>query len=49
MPKFMFVYRGGHDSQKQPTPEEMQQVMQTWMDWIQGGIDAGWLLDGGDG
>jgi hypothetical protein len=26
----------------------MQQVMQTWMDWIQGGTQAGWLTDGGD-
>ncbi|WP_339735653.1 YciI family protein [uncultured Gimesia sp.] len=49
MPKFMFVYRGGHESMEQATPEEMQQVMQVWMDWIQGGVEAGWLLDGGDG
>ncbi|QDT40720.1 YCII-related domain protein [Gimesia alba] len=49
MPKFMFVYRGGHEGMEHATPEEMQQVMQVWMDWIQGGVEAGWLLDGGDG
>ena len=49
MPKFMFVYRGGHDGMEHASPEEMQQVMQVWMDWIQDGVKAGWLLDGGDG
>lgn len=49
MPKFMFVYRGGNNCMEEMTPEQMQQVMQMWMDWIQGGFDAGWMLDGGDG
>lgn len=49
MAKFLFVYRGGHDGAQEPSPEEMQQVMKVWMDWIQGGMEAGWLLDGGDG
>ncbi len=49
MPKFMFVYRGGHEGMEDASPEQMQQVMQMWMDWIQGGTEAGWLLDGGDG
>ena len=48
MPKFMFVYRGGDEAMKNASPEEMQQVMQSWMDWIQGGTEAGWMLDGGD-
>lgn len=48
MPKYMFVYRGGHEDMEDTSPEQMQQVMQMWMDWIQGGIDAGWMLDGGD-
>ena len=48
MPKFMFVYRGGHESMKDATPEQMQEVMQMWMDWIADGIDSGWMLDGGD-
>ena len=49
MAKFMFVYRGGHEDMEDASPEEMQQVMQLWMDWIQSGIEAGWMLDGGDG
>lgn len=48
MPKFMFVYRGGHEGMKDASPEQMQQVMQLWMDWIQNGVEAGWMLDGGD-
>ena len=49
MSKFIFVYRGGHEGMEHASPEQMQQVMQMWMDWIQGGIEAGWMLDGGDG
>ncbi len=48
MAKFMFIYRGGGDHFEEMSPEEMQKVMQSWMDWIQGGMEAGWLLDGGD-
>ena len=48
MPKFMFVYRGGNEEMKDASPEEMQQVMQMWMDWIQTGVEAGWMIDGGD-
>lgn len=47
MAKFLFVYRGGNDFETM-SPEEMQQSMQRWMDWIQGGTEAGWLIDGGD-
>ncbi|EMI25025.1 YCII-related protein [Rhodopirellula europaea SH398] len=49
MPKFMFVYRGGCDEMENASPDEMQKVMQLWMDWIQDGMKAGWLIDGGDG
>ncbi len=50
MAKFLFVYRGGDSDEDmtQKSPEEMQQVMQVWMDWIQKGMEAGWLVDGGD-
>lgn len=48
MAKFMFVYRGGEHNPAEMSPEEMQQVMQSWMDWIQNGMQAGWLVDGGD-
>ena len=47
MAKFMFVYRGGKEMDD-ASPEQMQQVMQVWMDWIQDGMKAGWLVDGGD-
>ena len=49
MAKFMFVYRGGNDGAVKMSPEQMQQAMQAWGDWIQDGMKAGWLLDGGDG
>lgn len=48
MANFMFVYRDSGDKPQDMSPEQMQQVMQTWMDWIQGGVQAGWLTDGGD-
>ena len=47
MAKFMFVYRNGENEQE-PSPEEMQQAMQVWMDWIDNGTKDGWLVDGGD-
>ena len=47
MAKFMFVYRNA-PHQPEPSPEEMQQAMQVWMKWIEDGMQAGWLLDGGD-
>lgn len=49
MSKFMFVYRGGRAGMEHASPEQIQQVIQMWIDWIQTGIKAGWMLDGGDG
>ena len=48
MPRFMFVYRGGHEGIEHASPEQMQEEIQMWTDWIQGGVEAGWMLDGGD-
>ena len=48
MAKFMFVYRDGKEEREELSPEQMQQVFQTWMDWINGGVNAGWIVDGGD-
>ena len=48
MAKFMFIYRGGRDNLEELSAEQMQQITQKWMDWIQGGVEAGWLIDGGD-
>ena len=47
MADFLFIYRGGHDM-SQISPEEMQQLMGRWMEWMEGGTKAGWLLEGGD-
>lgn len=48
MAKFMFVYRGGDHDMETASPDQIQQMMQMWMEWIQGGVDAGWMLDSGD-
>ena len=48
MPKFMFLQRGkGCEDRPEPTPEQMQAGMQAWMQWMQEGQEAGWLLDPG--
>lgn len=48
MANFMFVYRNRADEMsKQPSPEEMQQVMAQWGAWFQELGDA--IIDGGDG
>lgn len=47
MPKFMFLQRGGCENRPEMTPEQMQAGMKAWMDWVQQGTDAGWLLDPG--
>ena len=49
MAKFMFLYRGGKDCATEMSPEEKQQAMQAYGEWFQGGMEAGWLLDPGDG
>ncbi len=50
MAEYLFIYRSGADGtgDAPPSPEQMQQIMQQWMDWIQGGTEAGWMIDGGD-
>ncbi len=50
MAKFMFLLRGSGSCEDRPemTPEQMQQQMQTYMDWMQEGTEAGWLLDPGN-
>lgn len=48
MANFMFVYRGSLENQKKRTPEEMQQVMKQWTDWIAEGFAKGWMIDAGD-
>jgi hypothetical protein len=48
MAKFLFIYRSGKDARTM-TPEEMQQILQTWSTWIAEGFRKGWMLDAGDG
>ena len=49
MPKYLFVYRGRHEGLADASPEQIQQMIQLWTDWIQDGRDAGWMLDSGEG
>ena len=47
MAKFLFVYRGSVEaSQKQPSPEEMQEIMGQWGAWFGQLGEA--VIDGGD-
>ncbi len=39
MKDFLFVFRADYHSMPQSTPEEMQAVTKSWMDWI-GGLAA---------
>lgn len=48
MAKFMFVYREAEPPTQEPSPEEMQQILQVWMEWIEKGTSEGWMVDGGD-
>ena len=45
MSEYLFVYRGGNRSAL--SPEQMQQVMQKWMTWMQGLAEKGHLKDRG--
>ena len=46
MAKFMFLAR---ECTAEKAPEDMQQEMQAWCEWMENGLKAGWLLDPGDG
>jgi hypothetical protein len=48
MANFLFVYRGGSESQAKTSPEEMQQIMQKWSSWIGEALQKGWMIDPGD-
>jgi hypothetical protein len=45
MSEFLYVYRGGQRTQT--SPEQMQQIMQKWMTWMQGLTQKGHLKDRG--
>jgi hypothetical protein len=46
MSEFLFVYRGGMRAPS--SPEQMQQIMQKWMDWLQELGAKGHLKDRGN-
>ena len=46
MAKFLFVYRDNPETMSQPSPEEMQQVMEAWGKWFQELGSA--IIDPGD-
>jgi hypothetical protein len=48
MAKFLFVYRGGDDAGANLTPEEGQQIMEKWGNWIRQAMQQGWMVDPGD-
>jgi len=45
MSEFLYLYRGGHRTAL--SPDQMQQVMQKWMTWMQGLAEKGHLKDRG--
>ena len=47
MKQFMFIYRSA-TGQPDLSPQQMQQNMQAWIGWIQGGVADGWMVSGGD-
>lgn len=48
MAKFMFVYWGAPGAEAKMPPEQMQQVMQKWGQWIGEAMQKGWMTDPGD-
>ena len=45
MARFLFVYRGGNEAHAKMTPDEMQQNMQKWGNWIREALQRGWMVD----
>lgn len=48
MPNFMFVYRSEPFDPSKISPDQMQQSMARWQQWIGQGFQEGWLVDAGD-
>jgi hypothetical protein len=44
MSEFVYLYRGGHAER---SPEEMQQTLQKWMNWLKGLSEKGHVHDRG--
>jgi len=48
MANFLFVYRGGNESEARMSPDQMQKTMQQWGEWIGQALKKGWMTDPGD-
>ncbi|MCA9194950.1 MAG: hypothetical protein KDB03_24430 [Planctomycetales bacterium] len=49
MAKFLFIYRDPITrTAPEMSPDEMQEHMQKWFDWLGGGQAAGWVLEMGN-
>ena len=50
MAKFMFIYRNSEGAETMaPTPEQIQELMTVWGDWMQSAASRGAEFQGGDG
>ncbi|MEM8669421.1 MAG: YciI family protein [Planctomycetota bacterium] len=50
MAKFMFIYRNSEEVESMvPTPEQIQELMTVWGEWMQGAASHGAEFHGGDG
>ncbi len=47
MARFMFLQRGGCENRPEMTPEKMDALMKSCMEWMKIGQEEGWLLDPG--
>jgi hypothetical protein len=48
VPNYLFLYRSEPFDMSQVSPEQMQQSMDRWTQWIKKGLSDGWLIDTGD-
>lgn len=48
MANFLFIYRGSNEVDAKMSPDEMQQIMQQWGNWIRQAMAGGWMTNPGD-
>jgi hypothetical protein len=50
MARFLFLYRGptDKDAYAKTTPDDMQKLMQKWVNWIKEALQQGWMVEPGD-
>lgn len=47
MTRYLFIYRST-PPESEPSAEEMQSIMAAWGTWIEGGVQAGWMVEPGN-